>query len=55
MCKPSTVDELVTAIYESDQSHFEFMDSMNGGDCDCANHTAMNVIATQMGWEKENV
>lgn len=51
--KPYTVDELVTAIYEENYSHFEFMSNM-GGDCDCALCTTMQTIATTMGWEKED-
>jgi len=42
--KPYTVNELVMALWEDNMSHFEFMESMNGGDCDCALHTTMNTI-----------
>ena len=43
--KPYTIDELVTTIYEDNFSHFDFMDNMNGGDCDCNLHLTMDVIA----------
>lgn len=52
--KPYTVDELVTAIYEANYSHFDFMENMNGGDCDCALHLTMQTIGSTMGWEEEN-
>ena len=42
--KPYTIDELVTTIYEDNYSHFDFMDNMNGGDCDCALHLTMDTI-----------
>ena len=46
--KPYTIDELVTAIYEDNYSHIEFMENMNGGDCDCNIHQAMNLIESYM-------
>lgn len=52
--KPQTVDELVTAIYEDNLSHFEFHENMGGDDCDCAQHITLNTIATFMGWDTEN-
>jgi len=42
--KPYTIDELVTAIYEDNLDHFDFMDNMGGEDCDCALHNTMNTI-----------
>ena len=42
--KPYTIDELVTAIYEDNLSHFD-MD----GDCDCAIHTALTIIVKYWG------
>lgn len=42
--KPGSIDELVTAIYEDNYSHFEFMENMNGGDCDCYLHMTMETI-----------
>jgi hypothetical protein len=47
--KPYTIEELVMEIWESNLSHFEFMENMNGGDCDCDLHTAMNVIIKYWG------
>jgi hypothetical protein len=47
--KPYTIDELVTEIYEDNLSHFEFMDNMNGGDCDCNLHMAMDLIVKYWG------
>ena len=47
--KPYTIDELVTEIYEDNYSHFDFMDNMNGGDCDCNLHTAMELIVKYWG------
>ena len=42
--KPHTIDELVTMIYEDNFSHFDFMENMNGGDCDCSLHNTMQTI-----------
>ena len=42
--KPYTIDELLTAIYEDNFSHFELIENMNGGDCDCFLHQAMALI-----------
>jgi hypothetical protein len=50
-----SIDELVTAIVENNKYHLEFMDAMNGGDCDCADHITLNTIGNIMGWNKENV
>ena len=47
--KPYTIDELVTAIYEDNYSHFEFIENMNGGDCDCLLHSTMNLIVEYWG------
>ena len=46
--KPGSIDELVTTIYEDNLSHFEFMDNMSGGDCDCNLHNAMQLIESYM-------
>ena len=43
--KPHTIDELVNAIYEDNYSHFDFMENMNGGDCDCFLHQTINLIS----------
>ena len=50
--KPYTIDELVTSIYEENLSHIEFMENMNGGECDCNIHTTMDTIYNYMGWDK---
>jgi len=42
--QPTTIDELITEIYEDNFSHFEFMENMNGGDCDCNLHMTMSTI-----------
>ena len=47
--KPYTIDELLTAIYEDNFSHFDFIENMNGGDCDCNLHTAMELIVKYWG------
>jgi hypothetical protein len=47
--KPYTIDELCTAIYEDNYSHIEFIENMNGGDCDCAIHLTMNTIMKYWG------
>jgi hypothetical protein len=44
--KPYTVDELLTAIYEDNYSHIEFMENMNGGDCDCNIHNTMKLLVS---------
>jgi hypothetical protein len=46
--KPYTIDELITNIYEDNFSHLEFMENMNGGDCDCRIHLAMDLIEEYM-------
>lgn len=42
--KELTVADLVQKVYEDNFSHFDFMDNMNGGDCDCNLHIAMDLI-----------
>jgi hypothetical protein len=49
----NTIAELIEAIYEDNYSHLEFMESMNGGDCDCNIHYALNLIAHHAGIERE--
>jgi hypothetical protein len=39
-----TVGQLVDEIYNDNYSHLEFMDNMNGGDCDCNVCGAINLI-----------
>jgi hypothetical protein len=47
--KPYTIGELVQAIYEENLNHFEFMENMNGGDCDCNLHSTMETIMKYWG------
>jgi len=47
--KPYTIDELVTLIYEENLGHFEYMENMNGGDCDCNLHQTMKTIVDYWG------
>lgn len=48
-----TVLELMSDIYEDHWSHIDFIDNMNGGDCDCLIHSTLNVIADYAGMQKE--
>jgi hypothetical protein len=45
MFKQLDVSDLIQRIYEDNFSHFDFMDNMNGGDCDCNLHTLITSIA----------
>ena len=47
-----TIDKLINLIYEDNYSHIEFIENMNGGDCDCNIHTTLNLI---LSLEKELV
>jgi hypothetical protein len=47
--KPYTIDELVTAIYEDNYSHLEFIEQMSGGDCDCNICTTMQTVLKYWG------
>lgn len=51
--KTMLVNELIEMIYQDDMSHIDFMDNMNGGDCDCAVHITLNTMAKYMGIEVE--
>lgn len=44
-----TIDDLINGIYESNQSHIDYMENMNGGDCDCLIHISLNTIAKYAG------
>ncbi len=52
--KPHTINELTTLIYEDNLSHFEFMENMNGGDCDCILHNTMEIIMDYWGQDGPN-
>ena len=45
---PITVDELIIQLYEDNFSHFDFIENMNGGDCDCLIHSTMSLIESYM-------
>lgn len=47
--KPYTIDELITMIYEDNENHIDFMENMNGGDCDCNIHMTLNTIMQYWG------
>ena len=47
--KPHTIEELVTEIVSENEPHLEFMENMNGGDCDCAIHLTLNTIMEYWG------
>jgi len=49
LTKPYTISELVEAIYEDNWSHIDFMENMNGGDCDCNIHNAVYLIHEYWG------
>ena len=52
--KPYTVENLIADIYEDNLEHFEFMENMAGGDCDCTLHQCMWLIANYAGIEVDN-
>ena len=44
-----TVDKLIQDIYDDNYSHLDFIENMNGGDCDCLIHNTLNLIAEYAG------
>lgn len=44
-----TIDELVTTIYEENLEHFEFIEYMNSGECDCKLHTTLDTVVEYWG------
>lgn len=40
-----TAEQLLEEICEDNFSHLEFMENMNGGDCDCNIHQTLWLIA----------
>ena len=48
-----SVIQLMSDIYEDNWSHIDFMEAMNGGDCDCLIHSSLNLIAKYAGMERE--
>ena len=47
-----TIDELVNEMYMDNEPHLEYMENMNGGDCDCNIHTTLNTIV-KYWWDEE--
>jgi hypothetical protein len=41
--KPLTIDKLITAIYDDNFSHIDFIENM-GGECDCNIHIVLDTI-----------
>ena len=48
-----TVNQLLSDIYEANWEHIDFMEDMNGGDCDCYLHQGLNFIAAYAGLTRE--
>ena len=48
-----TVNELLSNIYEENWSHIDFIQDMNGGECDCLIHQASDLICRYAGIETE--
>jgi hypothetical protein len=40
----ATIAELISSLYEDNYSHFDFIENMNGGECDCHLHLLMNTL-----------
>lgn len=47
---PYTVDDLIRHLYEQDTAHFDFIEDMSGGDCDCVLHKSMDFLLDAMSW-----
>jgi hypothetical protein len=53
-----TINQLVNEIYMDNEQHLEYMENMNGGDCDCFIHKTLNMIVayqeglTEGPWEE---
>lgn len=48
-----TVEMLLSNIYEDNWSHIDFIENMNGGDCDCNLHMTLNTICEYAGIERD--
>jgi hypothetical protein len=48
---PNTINDLINEIYEDNYSHLEFMENMNGGECDCLLHQTLWLISQYAGIE----
>ena len=44
-------NDLINEIYMDNEQHLEYMENMNGGDCDCAIHITLNTICKYAGIE----
>ena len=40
----ATIEELISSVYKDNYPHLDFIENMNGGDCDCAVHLLMNTL-----------
>jgi hypothetical protein len=47
--KPYTIDELLTTMFEDNLEHYQYMDVMAAGDCDCRLCTTFGVIQEYIG------
>jgi hypothetical protein len=46
-----SINDLINEIYMDNEQHLEYMENMNGGDCDCAIHITLNTICKYAGIE----
>lgn len=51
----ATAQHIVETIYNDNLNHFEFMENMNNGDCDCYLHTTINNILKHWGDNNETI
>lgn len=49
--KAMDINDLINEIYMDNEQHLEYMENMNGGDCDCAIHITLNTICRYAGIE----
>ena len=45
------INDLINEIYMDNEQHIEYMENMNGGDCDCLIHITLNTICKYAGIE----
>ena len=45
----NTISDLIQTIYSDNENHIDFMDNMNGGDCDCHIHATLEIISDYCG------
>ena len=46
-----SINDLINEIYMDNEQHLEYMENMNGGDCDCLIHITLNTICKYAGIE----